>query len=113
MKKILCLLVIVLACRVASAEEIKVATYNVEVWADSFAAHAAATQPINKDPEGKELVRMLRRENDEDNWEVAQVILDPKFSPDILVIEEGPDEGDLRFFGHRWLHDSYDWVQTL
>lgn len=108
--------VILLAClfpALARAEEIKIATYNVEWWSDSFAAHAATTQPINRDPAGKELVRILRRENDEDNWEVAQVILDPKFNPDILVIEEGPDQSDLRFFNRRWLNEAYETVQTL
>jgi endonuclease/exonuclease/phosphatase family metal-dependent hydrolase len=104
---------LLLVAPLALAEEIKIATYNVEVWNDSFAAHAAATQPIAKDPTGAELLRILRRENDEDNWEVAQVILDPKFSPDILVIQEGPDQSDLRFFNKRWMNETYDWVQTL
>ena len=107
------LTVLIAAATPARAEEIKIATYNVEVWNDSFAAHAATSQPIAKDPTGAELLRILRRENDEDNWEVAQVILDPKFSPDVLVIEEGPDQSDLRFFNKRWMNEAYDWVQTL
>ena len=97
----------------ARGEEIKIATYNVEHWGDSFKAHEATTRPINKDPAGAELVRILRRENDEDNWEVAQTILDKKFDPDILVIQEGPDQADLRFFNRRWMNEAYETVQTL
>lgn len=100
-------------CHPVGAQEIRIATYNVEMWDDSFAAHAAATQPIAQNPAGAELLQKLRRENDEDNWEVAQVILDPKFSPDILVIQEGPDFGDLRFFNNRWLQQTYETVQVL
>jgi hypothetical protein len=99
--------------RVAAAEEIKIATYNVEVWADSFKAHQASTQPIAKDPAGAELLRILARENNEDNWEVAQMILDKNFEPDILVIQEGPDQSDLRYFNRRWLNEAYETAQTL
>src|SRR5688572_24689951 len=97
----------------ARAEEIKIATYNVELWGDSFKAHEASTQPINKDPAGADLLRILRRENDEDNWEVAQTILDKNFDPDILVIQEGPDQADLRFFNRRWMNEAYETVQGL
>jgi hypothetical protein len=109
----LSVIVVLFAASVAPAEEIKIATYNVEVWNDSFAAHAATSQPIAKDPAGADLLRILRRENDEDNWEVAQTILDKNFDPDILVIQEGPDQSDLRFFNRRWMNDAYDTVQTL
>src|SRR4029079_14518386 len=77
------------------AEEIKVATYNVELFDKHFLAHRASTQPIGKNPEAKEILDELRKKNDEDNWETAQVILAPKFSPDILVMEEACDYGDL------------------
>jgi hypothetical protein len=113
MKHPITFVALLLCTNLALAEEIKIATYNVEVWNDSFAGFHASTQPINNDPAGKELVRSLRRENDEDNWEVAQVILDPKFNPDILVIEEGPEQSDLRYFNRKWLNEAYDWVQVL
>jgi hypothetical protein len=109
-------IVLLLVCashRAARAEEIKVATYNVEVWADSFKAHQASTQPIAKDPAGAELLRVLARENNEDNWEVAQMILDKNFDPDILVIQEGPDQSDLRYFNRRWMNEAYETVQVL
>jgi hypothetical protein len=110
---VLVLLLIAAAASVARAEEIKIATYNVELWGDSFKAHEASSQPINKDPAGADLLRILRRENDEDNWEVAQTILDKNFDPDILVIQEGPDQADLRFFNRRWMNDAYETVQQL
>jgi hypothetical protein len=104
---------LVVATHVTRAEEIKIATYNVELWDESFSAHAASTQPIAKDPAGANLLRALRRENDEDNWEVAQTILDKNFDPDILLIQEGPDQSDLRFFNRRWMNDAYETVQSL
>src|SRR5205807_755966 len=74
------------------AEQITLATYNVELFDHHFMAHHASTQPIAKDPAAKEILEELRKKNDEDNWETAQVILDPKFNPDILVIEEACDQ---------------------
>jgi hypothetical protein len=108
-------IVLLVACAssAARAEEIRIATYNVEVWADSFKAHQASTQPIAKDPAGAELLRILARENNEDNWEVAQMILDKNFDPDILVIQEGPDQGDLRYFNRRWMNEAYETAQVL
>lgn len=101
-------LILAAAARIAQAEEFTVATYNIEVFDHHFMAHRASTQPIAHDPAAKDILDELRKKNDEDNWETAQVILDPKFAPDILVIEEGCDEGDLRYFNHQWLHDAYE-----
>jgi endonuclease/exonuclease/phosphatase family metal-dependent hydrolase len=94
----------------AAAQTITVATYNVEHFADHFEAHRLSTQPIARDEQTKPLVDALRKSNDENNWEVAQVILDPKFSPDVLVIEEGCDQGDLDYFNKRWLNEAYEAV---
>src|SRR6266496_6182834 len=102
--RILTVLCLLLACAAARAEEITVATYNVELFDHHFMAHHASTQPIAKDPAAKDILDELRKKNDEDNWETAQVILDPKFNPDILVLEEACDEGDLRYFNDRWLN---------
>src|SRR5215218_2200289 len=98
---------------VARAADITVATYNVENFNNHFEAHRLTTQPIAKDPVGKEIVAEMRKTNDEDNWEVAQVILDPKFNPDVLVIEEGCDQDDLKFFNRRWLNDAYETAITF
>src|SRR5438128_958039 len=106
--KHLAALLVLIGASTLRAEEITLATYNVELFDHHFMAHHASTQPIAKDPAAKEILEELRKKNDEDNWETAQVILDPKFSPDILVMEEACDEGDLKYFNHQWLHDAYE-----
>jgi endonuclease/exonuclease/phosphatase family metal-dependent hydrolase len=113
MRHLLVAFSVLCAVSLVRAEEIKVATYNVEVFDHHFMAHRLQNNPIAKDPVGKEILDELRKKNDEDNWETAQVILDPKFSPDILVMEEACDEGDLRFFNHRWLNDAYETALTF
>ncbi len=42
-----------------------------------------------------DLLREERYQNDEDNWEVAEVIADPRFNPDVLVIQEGCSQENL------------------
>lgn len=106
-----CVLAISLSIATAArAEEIKVASYNIEWFNNHFMAHRLQSDPIGKSETGKEVMNELRKKNDEDNWETAQVILDPKFLPDILAIEEGCDQSDLDFFNHRWLNDAYETV---
>ena len=109
----LCVGLCVLTAPVAWAEDITVATYNVELFDHHFMAHHASTQPIAKEPAAQEILAELRKKNDEDNWETAQVILDPKFNPDILVLEEACDQDDLRFFNRRWLNDAYETAITF
>src|SRR5215212_3721517 len=106
-------LLAVLLLRSALAEEITVGTYNIELFERHFLAHQFANKPIAQDRDGKELLEELRKKNDEDNWETAQVILDPKFNPDVLVIEEGCDQADLEYFNHRWLNDAYEIVRQF
>ena len=111
--KHLAALLVLIGASTLRAEEITLATYNVELFDHHFMAHHASTQPIAKDPAAKEILEELRKKNDEDNWETAQVILDPKFNPDILVIEEACDQDDLRYFNHRWLNDAYETAITF
>jgi endonuclease/exonuclease/phosphatase family metal-dependent hydrolase len=113
MKPLAWLVAIFLLVPTLRAEEITVATYNVELFDHHFMAHHASTQPIAKNPEAKDILEELRKKNDEDNWETAQVILDPKFNPDILVLEEACDQDDLRFFNKRWLNDAYETAITF
>jgi endonuclease/exonuclease/phosphatase family metal-dependent hydrolase len=101
------LLLAILSCALAQAEEIKLATYNIEYFDRHFLAHRYANHPVSQDAAGKEILEELRKKNDEDNWQTAEVILDSKFNPDILVIEEGCEEADLKYFNHRWLNDAY------
>lgn len=93
---------------VAPAEQFVVATYNVENWREHFQAESlkavAATQPAFTE----ELLRRLQKEDDEDNWEVAQTIMHPDFNPDILVIQEGCTQQQLNLFVSRWLRNIYE-----
>ena len=81
-------------------EEITVATYNIELFHQHF---AATTRPTGD----RELAARLRADADKDNWMVSQVILDPKFNPDILCMEECCEQGELEKFNHQWLKDAY------
>jgi hypothetical protein len=109
------LLVILLAPALASAEEIKVATYNVEHFAEHFYGRkfyrAATTMPKDqKTEELKQLIDLERKHNDEDNWEVAQVISDRNFNPDVIVFEECCAQKDLEYFNSRWMRKAYETV---
>ena len=106
-KTALPMLMMVLGGLAARAEDVTLGTYNVEYFDKHFLAQHLANQPIARDATGKEALDELRKKNDEDNWETAQVILDPAFSPDILVLQEGCDQADLTYFNHRWLNDAY------
>src|SRR6185369_15345802 len=108
MKRSLPLLILCLFYGFATAGEITLATYNIEYFDRHFLAHHLSTNDLVKSGPEKELFDELRKKNDEDNWETAQVILDPKFNPDILVIEEGCDQADLTYFNHRWLNDAFE-----
>src|SRR5688572_26706799 len=107
-------LVVLAAFRAAGGEDIKVATYNIEQWQTNFQAfHIRQETRDAKEPVTELLSEMIAAEqtqNDEDNWEVAQVILHPDFNPDVLVIEEGCAQSDLSYFNKRWLNNAYDTV---
>jgi endonuclease/exonuclease/phosphatase family metal-dependent hydrolase len=102
-------------CAFAAAETITLGTYNIEHFNENFLGHRVVTsQPaLVNDPVVKELLDKVKTENDEDNWEVAQVILDPRFSPDVLVVQEGCNQKDLAFFNKRWLNDAYATLITF
>jgi endonuclease/exonuclease/phosphatase family metal-dependent hydrolase len=95
-----------------STPAIKIATYNVENWRRHFLAHdyeqKAATQPAYRLPE--EIQTALRQANNENNWQVANVIADKNFDPDILVFQEGPEQADVEFFNRRWLNKKFETV---
>ena len=100
----------------ALADTISIGAYNVEHFAESFAGfhNAATTRKAASQPSATQPSEMLnqmideeKRQNDEDHWEVARVILDPNFNPDILLIEEGSAQSDLDFFNKRWLNENY------
>lgn len=108
----------------AGAETITVTTYNVEHFADHFTARHAATQKAadrkaagtkaqKPTEDEKELTDFIKKANDEDNWEVAETILDPKVNPDIIVFQECCNQTDLDYFNHHWLKDAYEKVTVF
>jgi endonuclease/exonuclease/phosphatase family metal-dependent hydrolase len=105
MTKSACFVVLVLASfAVASrAETITCATYNIEVFHQHF---APSSQPLT-DPD---VERRLRADADKDFWMISRVILDPKFSPDVLVIEECCEQSELDKFNKEWLKGAYETV---
>jgi hypothetical protein len=84
-------------------EEIKVGTYNVEVFHQRF---ASTTRPTGD----RDLTTRLRNSADKDNWMTSTVILDPKFNPDVLCIEECCELDELEKFNKQWLKGAYETV---
>jgi endonuclease/exonuclease/phosphatase family metal-dependent hydrolase len=105
-------LMLLLLATPSLAEEITVATYNIENFRQNFLAHRISTSRPSwmprGDPQAAELMDELRYANEEDNWEVSQVILDPKFSPQVLVIQEGCSQSDLEYFNRTFLKNAYE-----
>src|SRR6478672_9989402 len=82
-------------------ETITVATYNIENFYQRF----PTTQPVDR-----ELAAHIRTMCDKMNWITSQVILDPKFNPDVLVLEECCDQEQLDKFNKTWLKSAYETV---
>jgi endonuclease/exonuclease/phosphatase family metal-dependent hydrolase len=93
----------------STAESITLATYNVEHFETHFDAYRLSRTPEGRQATGllKDLLDAERVQNDEDNWEVAQVITDPAFDPDVLVVQEGCTQSNLEYFNKRWLRSAY------
>lgn len=89
-----------LVARAADKETVTVATYNVELFHQHF---VPTTQKI----EDKDLKDRVKKDADKDLWMISEVILDPKFNPDILVIEECCEQDELDKFNKKWLKNAY------
>jgi endonuclease/exonuclease/phosphatase family metal-dependent hydrolase len=102
-------LCVLLACGVASGETVTLATYNVAHFQANFRAHELGKELPREiqDPVLKELLTSEREGDDEDNWEVAQVIAHSGFNPDVLVVEEACTQDNLNYFNKRWLNGAY------
>lgn len=89
------------------AEQIRIATYNIENWQTRFDTRAlldwAKTQP--KSEQLDLLIRTERNQDDEDNWEISETI--KKTDADILLFQEGCKQADLDYFNKRWLGGMY------
>ena len=104
MRRILGVFVMALAtCAISQAEDITVATYNIELFHQRF---SPTSQPISN----PEVSRRLRAGADKDLWMISQVILDPKLNPDIICIEECCEQNELEKFNTDWLKNAYETV---
>ncbi len=86
---------------------VRVATWNIENWKDHFQDLRDKDLPAPATEDGRERRRQEGYQNAEDNWEVATVLLDPAFAPDILVFQEGCSQEELDSFAEEWLGDVY------
>lgn len=103
------LLAILSAVSLVRADEVVVGTYNIENFRQNFQAAVLSTQPAITQALGDaEMLRQMQKEDDEDNWEVAQVIQDKDFNPDVLVFQEGCNQQQLELFNKKWLKGAYE-----
>jgi endonuclease/exonuclease/phosphatase family metal-dependent hydrolase len=93
---------------------VRIVTYNIENWRYSFLAHKVwpSSQPSWSE-DLVDLVARERREDDEENWEVARTILHDGVKPDILVIQEACEQRDLNYFNTQFLRGYFDTVHIF
>lgn len=93
-------------------QPLRIMTYNVENFRQNFLAFAVnkTTQP-DWPPAALELIARERREDDEENWEVARVILDVQ--PDIWLLQEGCAKNDLEYFNREFLKNYFETVHIF
>jgi hypothetical protein len=93
----------------ALAEEITIATYNIENFPDRFLGfHMDKKFPRDgREKDVDALIRAVSSSNREDQWEISQVILDKNFAPDVVAIEECCEQSDLEYFNRKWLGETY------
>ncbi|QOV89018.1 endonuclease/exonuclease/phosphatase family protein [Humisphaera borealis] len=110
-RSFIALLMVALIGASAKAEEVvTVVTYNIEHFNDHFEGFEIGkklTKEQKDDPNISLLLAAVKKANDEDNWETAQVITDRDVNPDILVIQEGCTQSNLEYFNKRWLREAY------
>ncbi|MBC8105572.1 MAG: hypothetical protein H7Z14_03190, partial [Anaerolineae bacterium] len=81
------LLSCIVSVQTARGETITIGTYNIERFQERF--------PDTKSIVDKDLAGFVRAAAEKANWMASEAILNPKFSPDILVIEECCDQEQL------------------
>lgn len=106
MKRTVGLIISLFICTLAHAETVTIATYNVELFHEHFV-------PTSQPTHDSELTRRLRADADKDLWMVAQTILDPKFNPDIICIEECCEQNELDKFNKQWLKGAFETVMVF
>ncbi len=99
-----------------SPETVRVVSYNIENWRhnfDGFRLRKLAQANPNWPQEFLDLIARESREDDEENWEVARVLLHPEVLPDILVVQEGATQSDVNFFNTQFLKGHFEYIHTL
>jgi endonuclease/exonuclease/phosphatase family metal-dependent hydrolase len=100
----------------ADAERVRISSFNVENWRQNFLAFNLQRRVQENPTWPPEFIDMLareRREDDEENWEVALTLQHPRHNPDIVLFQEGPDERDLVYFNREFLGDAYSLVKVF
>jgi endonuclease/exonuclease/phosphatase family metal-dependent hydrolase len=92
--------VLLIGASFVRAETVTVATYNIENFYQRFAVPA-------HDVGDRDLAYRIKAMCDKENWITSQVILDPRFNPDVLVLEECCDQDQLDKFNKHWLKEAY------
>jgi len=109
------LFIVLFACVAVRAENVRIVTWNVELWQQRF--DSKKINALAKKSPGDEDLQNLARKNkewdDKENWFVATVMLDPKLAPDILLFEEGCDQDNLKYFNHHWLKDAFETLMVF
>ena len=95
--------VVLLAAAGARAETITLATWNIENLQQRI-------EPTTQKITDRDLARRVKSNSDKELWMISEVILDPKLSPDILVVEECCDQDELDKFNKQWLKNAYETV---
>jgi hypothetical protein len=92
------------APKTSQAEEIRVGSWNVEMFMKMFDQDR---MPLRAQDQ-TELFR-----DEEDQYEVATVLKNPTFAPDIMLIEECCDEDMLNLFNKKWLPGVYSFIKVF
>ena len=97
-----------------TVDTIRIATWNIENWRDHFVYENDLKGTRRTGDEAYDQLRTVERfQNEEDNWEIAQVFNDPAFDADVLVFQEGCSQENLEQFNKEWLSDAYGFVRVF
>lgn len=113
MTRVMAIAVLLVMAAGARGESVRLASYNIENFHTLFEHRRMSQVPAPTLPEGmdwKELIREERNQNQEDKWEIAQVLSHPRVDPDIIVIQEGCLQEDLAYFNKQWLGGAYETI---
>ena len=92
--------------------DLRVVSYNIENFRQNFEAYKLQREFKGELPEKiKDLLSRERREDYEENYEVAEVI--KALAPDVLAIQESAAAEDLEYFNEEFLDGYFETVVQL